>query len=101
MVNAEYNLDNDANLPRRYGYKFLAVDGSVISLPNLPELKERFGDVKGSPSARADIALDVLNDRIVEAEFGSFSGDERSMAIEHIRKLKGRIRMEDFDRGYP
>ena len=105
VVNAEYNLDNDANLPRRYGYKFLAVDGSVISLPNLPELKERFGDVKGSPSARADIALDVLNDRIVEAEFGPLSGDERSMAKEHIRKLKGRIRMEDtvflFDRGYP
>ena len=105
VVDAEYNLDNDANLPRRYGYKFLAVDGSIISLPNLPELQERFGDVKGSPSARADIALDVLNDRIVEAEFGSLSGDERSMAIEHIRKLKGRIRMEDtvflFDRGYP
>ena len=105
VVNAEYNLDNDSNLPRRYGYKFLAVDGSVIPLPNLPELKQLFGDVKGSPSARADIALDVLNDRIVEAEFGPLSGDERSMAKEHIRKLKGRIRMEDtvflFDRGYP
>ena len=105
VVNAEYNLSNDPNLPRRYGYKFLAVDGSIISLPNLPELNELFGDVKGSPSARADIALDVLNDRIVEAEFGPLSGDERSMAIEHIRKLQGRIRMEDtvflFDRGYP
>jgi hypothetical protein len=105
VVNAEYNLSNDPNLPRRYGYKFLAIDGSVIPLPNLPELKKLFGDVKGSPSARADIALDVLNDRIVEAEFGTLSGDERSMAIEHIRKLKGRIRMEDtvflFDRGYP
>ena len=102
VVNAEYNLDNDSNLPRRYGYKFLAVDGSIISLPNLPELKKMFGDVKGSPSARADIVLDVLNDRIVEAEFGPLSGDERSMAIEHIRKLKGRIGMEDtvfhFDR---
>ena len=105
VVNAEYNLTNDPNLPRRYGYKFLAVDGSIIALPNLPELKKLFGDVKGSPSARADIALDVLNDRIVEAEFGPLSGDERSMAIEHIRKLKGRIGMEDtvflFDRGYP
>ena len=61
--------------------------------------------MKGSPSARADIALDVLNDRIVEAEFGPLSGDERSMAKEHIRKLKGRIVMEDtvilLDRGYP
>lgn len=105
VVNAEYNLSNDAKLPRLYGYKFLAIDGSVIPLPNFPELRERFGDVKGSPSARADIALDVLNDRIVEAEFGPLSGDERSMAKEHIRKLKDRIRMEDtvflFDRGYP
>jgi hypothetical protein len=105
IVNAEYNLANDPNLPRRYGYKFLAVDGSVIPPPNLPELKQLFGDVKGSPSARADIALDVLNDRIVEAEFGPLSGDERSMAKEHVRKLKGRIRMEGaaflFDRGYP
>ena len=105
VVNAEYNLSNDANLPRRYGYKFLAIDGSIIPLPNLPELKKLFGAVKGSPSARVDIALDVLNDRIVEAEFGPLSGDERSMAKEHIRKLKERIVMEDtvllFDRGYP
>ena len=105
VVNAEYNLSNDPNLPRRYGYKFLAVDGSVIPLPNLPELKKLFGDVKGSPSARADIALDVLNDRIVEAEFGPLSGDERSMARAHIARLKERIIMEDtvflFDRGYP
>ena len=105
VVNAEYNLDHDALLPRRYGYKFLAIDGSVIALPDFPELKEQFGDMKGSPSARCDIALDVLNERIVEAEFGPLSSDERSMAKEHIRKLQGRIRMEDtvlvFDRGYP
>ena len=78
---------------------------AVIPLSNLQELKKRFEDVKSSPSARANIALDVLNNRIVEAEFGPFSGDERSVAIEHIRKLKARIRMEDtvflFDRRYP
>ena len=105
VVNAEYNLANDSNLPRRYGYKFFAIDGSVIALPNLPELKKLFGDVKGSPSARADIVLDVLNDRIVEAEFEPLCHDERSMAKEHIRKLKGRVRMEDtvflFDRDTP
>ena len=104
-VNAERNLDNDANLPRRYGYKLPAVDGSIIPPPNLPELRKLFGDVKGSPSARADIALDALNDRIAEAEFGPLSGDGRSMAKDRIRKLKDRIRMEGaaflFDRGYP
>ena len=49
--------------------------------------------------------MDALNGRIAEAEFGPLPGDERSTAIEHIRKLKGRIHMEDavflFDCGYP
>ena len=83
-------MSNDPNLPRRYRYKFLAVDGSIIALPNLLELKKRFGDAKGSPSARADIALDALNDRIIEAEFGPLSGDERSMAIEQRPDSYGR-----------
>ena len=104
-VYAEYNPENDASLPRLHGYKFMAADGSVIPLPNLPELRELFGDVKGSPSARAGIIMDVLNDRIAEAQFGPLSGDERTMLKEMLCRLQGRIRMEDtvflLDRGYP
>lgn len=103
-VNAEYNAERNAELPRRYGYKFIAVDGSVIALPNLPELSEEFGEVNGSPSARASIACDVLNDRIVEAEFEPLSLDERTLALRHIQKLAERMIMNDtvflFDRGY-
>lgn len=104
-VKAEYNMEIDAELPRRYGYKFIAIDGSIIAMPNLPDIKELFGELKGSPCARASIALDVLNDRIVEAEFEPLSVDERTLAVRHIQKLAERIKMQDtvfvFDRGYP
>lgn len=103
-VNAEYNLKRDSELLRRYGYKLIAIDGSVIALPNLPELRNLFGEMNGSPSARASIALDVLGDWIVEAEFEALSFDERTLAMRHIHKLAGQIQMEDtvfiFDRGY-
>ena len=52
-VEAEYNARMDAKLMRKYGYKFIAIDGSIIPLPNLPALGEEFGTEKGSPSARA------------------------------------------------
>ena len=61
-VQAEYNKEQDAELPRRSGYKFIAIDGSVTALPNLPELAFQFGSVNGSPSARTSIALDVLQE---------------------------------------
>ena len=103
-VEAEYNARMDAKLMRKYGYKFIAIDGSIIPLPNLPALGEEFGTEKGSPSARASIANDVLNDRIIEAEFEPLSYDERTLALRHIHKLAERMIMSDtvfiFDRGY-
>jgi len=105
VVDAEYNYHTDSKLKRFKGYKILAVDGSVIPLPNLPDLAKEYGEYKGSPSARASIALDVLNDRIVEAEFESLKIDERTLAIRHIDKLGRKVNFEDtlfvFDRGYP
>ena len=104
-VNAEYNKEKDVELPRRCGLKFIAIDGSDIALPNLPELADQFGSVNGSPTARMSIAQDVLNDRILEAEFVPMSTDERTCARTHIHKLESKIVMEDtvfvMDRGYP
>ena len=95
-VEAEYNTNMDAKLMRKYGYKFIAIDGSIIPLPNLPALGEEFGTENGSPS--------VLNDRIIEAEFEPLSYDERTLALRHIHKLAERMVMSDtvfiFDRGY-
>ena len=104
MRDAEYSPENDEGLKRYRGYKIFAIDGSIIALPNIPKLKERFGEMKGSPSARASIAYDVMNDRIVEAELATMATDERTLALLHFQALEGKIKMEDvifiFDRGY-
>lgn len=101
---AEYSPGNDEKLKRFQGYKIFAVDGSIIALSNIPKLKELFGEVKDSPSARASIAYDVMNDRIVEAELATMATDERTLALLHLQALEGKIKMEDvifiFDRGY-
>lgn len=104
---SEYNLEDDLKLKRFRGYKIFAIDGSTIPLPNIPELRKKFGTIGAgatSPSARASITYDVINDRIVEADIVPMTTDERTLAHDHIYKLDNRIIMEDslfvFDRGY-
>lgn len=106
-LSIEYAPEKDPALKRFKGYKIFAIDGSAIALPNIPELRETFGAVgagAASPSARASIAYDVINDRIVEADIVPMAVDERTLAHEQIEKLENRIIMEDslfiFDRGY-
>ena len=105
VINEEYSLEKDSNLKRLYGYKIIAIDGSIIPLPNLPGLKTEFGQINNSPSARASIALDILNDRILDADLKAVSVDERTMAANHIEQLSYKMKMDDtiliFDRGYP
>ena len=101
----EYRLENESNLRRLYGYNIIAVDGSVIPLPNIPKLRQEFGESNGSPSARASMALDIVNDRIVDANLCPMKVDERTMAMEHIEEISKRLTMKKtiflFDRGYP
>ena len=105
LVDEEYCEDNLANIKRFYGLMIVAIDGSIIPLPCLPELKAEFGEVNGSPSARASIALDVINDRIIDASLTPLSTDERTLATEHIHTLSEKTQIENtvfvFDRGYP
>ena len=101
----EYNYKKEENLKRLHGMLFIAIDGSIIPLPNYSELRSEFGALNGSPSARASIALDVINDRIVDASLSPLSVDERTLAKEHVEKICKIISAKKivfvFDRGYP
>lgn len=106
-VTRDGDYADDSSLGRFLGFKIFAVDGSLIPLPDIPELREEFGTTGAgatSPTARASIAYDVINDQIVDADITPVSVDERTLASQHVEALKGVIRMEDslfiFDRGY-
>jgi hypothetical protein len=90
------------------GYQILAVDGSDIALPNMPNLLKAFGGTgrnADSPSARVSILYDVLNDMIMDAAIEPLETGERALAKAHIDEYR-RLCPEKpaiiiFDRGYP
>lgn len=90
------------------GYQVLAIDGSDITLPNLPAVCQYYGGSgprADSPMAKASILLDVCNDFIIDACLKPFGTSEREMAIGHIDELlrlcpHGK-KLLIFDRGYP
>ena len=87
------------------GYRLWAIDGTKIALPNIPSLREQFGDEKGSPMARGSILYDVLNYTILDAHIEPLAVDERTLAKRHVDALKkGMNGDKDLiisDRGYP
>lgn len=87
-----------------HGLKVLAVDGTTLQLPDTKENREYFGEQtsSGEPLAMARITTlyDVLNDILLEIDFGHYRSDERSQAK---RFLLGQHKKSIllFDRGYP
>lgn len=90
------------------GWTYLAVDGTKIALPNLPELREKYfcmGANASSPTALGSCLYDINNNRLVDAVF-SDKLDERACAVSHMKRYE-KLRPGDlksmfiFDRGYP
>jgi hypothetical protein len=82
----------EEEMQRWDGYRILAIDGSKINLPNDPELREYFettGAGNSSPCAQGSILYDIENDVIVGALIEPTAKDERTLAVEHIKKLTG------------
>ncbi len=96
------------DLARYDGKLIIAIDGSEIALPNIPKLREKFGGTgakASSPTARASIAYDVMNDFVMDAAFTTLSEGERSIALKHIENVGRIIELKKalfiMDRGYP
>ena len=92
-----------------WGLQLIAIDGSKISLPNRNILLGKYGGMGGgasSPTALASIAFDVLNERVLDAQFEPLATGERNLAIRHIGTIKAKdltdllYTMFVFDRGY-
>jgi hypothetical protein len=88
-------------------FRISAIDGSLISLENTPELHSYFG-ISGNGgnavTARASILYDGLNDTIIDAKIVPYSCGERELAKQHIDALCAFEPHKDliiFDRGYP
>lgn len=88
-----------------HGYRLFAIDGTMVQLKNVPEIKEHFGaktPCEGDVFARMSMIFDVLNDFIVDAELAPFQKGERQMAVEGVKRISGQAGkcLYLMDRGY-
>jgi hypothetical protein len=91
-----------------YDYHVLAVDGSSIALPDMPGLLKEFGGTgrnTDSPTAKASVLYDVMNDFLLDAMLEKANSSERELATAHMKKLCSIApeikKLIIFDRGYP
>lgn len=109
----------DGEYERYQGFRILAIDGSVVTLPNSDDIKQEFNPMivkcqkdefkKEVTQARVSCLYDALNNIAVDAsitnknkseENNLIAYDERTLAVQHLEHA-----LQDdlviMDRGYP
>lgn len=103
LVKSFYNFYGN-DVKRWEGFRLLAVDGSNISMMNVPEVLNYFGSADnqfgGVPMARAMQIHDVLNDLTIWGDIFPRSHSENAIIANHIRHFPTDS-LTLFDRGYP
>lgn len=87
-----------------YGFRLLAIDGSVYTVPKTDELIKEFGSNVLSKSgkwikAQVSFTTDVLNNICVAATIDKYKQSEQAQAETMLKKL-GDKNLLIFDRGY-
>jgi hypothetical protein len=94
---------DSANIKRWKGFRLLAVDGSVVQLPEKSELFERFGQAGSfsyNPSVRFSQLYDVKNKLTVDMQIEPYRTSERDLAVRHLECANPNDLIL-YDRGYP
>lgn len=99
----------DGDYKRWQGHLLLAIDGSLLQLPESEELISSFGLAenkgKSMPMGRSSLLYDVENELVLHAQLKSYVSSEQAMALAHLDYLQelslpARCLLL-FDRGYP
>jgi len=85
------------------GHRLLAVDGSIPSLPNSPELFEHFGKARPHslrPAVRISQLYDIQNKLTIDLQIDPHTTGERAQAVKHL-EYTNKDDLIIYDRGYP
>jgi len=97
ILDVVYRGQSDFAVRRWKGHRLIAIDSSLIRLPNQEALGQEFGWVECSnqqgpsgryPQARLSALTDVLNRIVIQTFFVPWQQGERDLAVEHIRALQ-------------
>ena len=94
----------DFNLQKFYGYRILAVDGSIYTLPRTKETIKEFGEnvfSKDKTWVKAQVShlADVVNNVVIDHKVAAYKACERILALNHFKHC-GNGDITVFDRGY-
>jgi len=89
------------------GFKLKAIDGSICTLPETPELRNKFGTQRGGSKknptytcqTRLMLMHDVLNKMVIKSELHPLSKAEVSVAYDWVEQLSDDS-LYLFDRGF-
>lgn len=85
--------------------RVVAIDGSLLNLPHVEEVKESFGSVRNQydeiVSGRCSFAYDVCNELVLDAAIAPRRSCEKDLAVGHLDHLNPNEDILIFDRGYP
>jgi hypothetical protein len=109
----------DGEYERYKGFRVLAIDGSVITLPNTDDVKQEFNPMKVRcqikefekevSQARVSCLFDVLNNIAIDSSISNknrsedndlIAYDERTLAVQHLQYCN-QDDLVIMDRGYP
>ena len=101
----EFYTENDESISLWNGFRLLAVDGSILNLPDKKSLEAIYGRTynksgTGVIQARASVLYDVLNRFVIDGIFTPLSTGERVLAANHLSFSKAGDLIV-YDRGYP
>jgi hypothetical protein len=105
----------DGAFAKFHGFRLLAIDGSILQLPESSEIVQHYGRSSNQtacmPMARCSLVHDVLNQLTLYAVLAPYRSDDRAMAWQHLEWFQldrqTRSKLDDFptllllDRGYP
>jgi len=101
----EFYTDNDIAVKKWKGFRLLAVDGSLITLPITKGLKEIYGETKNQSKtsvvqARCSVIYDIENNYVLDGKLAPLRQGERNLALTHLPFCE-KADLLIYDRGYP
>lgn len=101
----EFYTDNDDAIKLWSGLRVLAVDSTIITLPNTKELKNKYGERKNQTQtsivqARVSTIYDVLNHYVLDGILSPINVGENKLALQHLQFCNHND-LIIYDRGYP
>lgn len=108
VLSTVYGAAHEALLQRWRGHRLLAVDSSLIRLPDSAELRQKYGVVQcgnqhgeheSYPEARVSVLYDVLNQIARDAQLAASTQAERVLARAHLPAIAAQD-VVLTDRGY-